>query len=275
MEYKKIQVRVKQIEEYLVITIRTKRGRQEIREVTKAQKEDLSLSFWGDEKKKVEETLLLSKKDIEKIQLGETVGKYAPRVLVESWVREQKEIRNHREKSIQNIDNLLKSIHKLFLKEKRILDRAEDCVNSDILPHMDGSAYLCLCVIVASALKEFLKGHGDPRRIKEWEALSVYDLIDREGKIERGQEDAFSYLSAKGLLFDDDYQIDFDSPEKIEKGEAQTISCKDLLESVVEVYKIRGIPAYNPSIESLRSSTARSSGDPKLIALYCDEDDDE
>ncbi len=266
--YKKTQVLVRMINGYLRIIIKTAYGKETIAQVCSAETNDLDLFFWGDTQvREIQDSIGLSPKERTLLIKGNTLGKYAPRSMVEYWVNKKKEATAVREASILRTDEVLRELHKLFLRERRMAKSNSKRVSSVIIPCMDGSTLLWLNVILG-AKKEFLRGHDDPRRIDEWDTMTPWDLLDEPDHVKRGYEEAWAYITARDFLFDDNYLIDLGDPyDKNSKG----INCADLLDNLIENCKGRKIDSsfVDPSISHLRASLSKKSGDPKFIKLYC------
>ena len=255
---------------YLRVNIRTKYGRKTAQKTCKAKEQDLDLIFWGDEQvRKVQDTIGLSPAERTLVAEGDTLGKYAPREAIDQWILEKKETRIKREISIERTQKVLDELHKLFMRERRQSKSITDHVHSGILPFMDGSTLLWLNVILA-AKKDFLRGHNDPRRIDEWDLLTPADLLDENGSIKRGNEEAWAYITARDFLFDDGYFIDLSGPDD---EKVKSLNCEDLLDNLIENCNSRATDStfVDPSIRHLRASLSKKSGDPKLIELYCKE----
>lgn len=266
--YERTQVKVSMVRGYLKINIRTKYGKRIIREACDAKNSDLNLIFWGEQKVKgIMKTLKLSRNERRLISEGDTLGKYAPRQHLEEWVEETKQHRIRREASLKYTEDVLNKLHKLFLRERRQLKSITERVNSGIIPFMDGSTLLWLNVIL-SAKKDFLRGHCDPRRVDEWDLLKPQDLLDENGVVKRGNEEAWAYVTARDFLFDDNYFIDIGNPYK---GEDKAVNCEDLLDNLIENCNSRMTDStfIDPSISHLRASLSKKSGDPMLIETYC------
>ena len=266
--YERTQIQVNMVRGYLRVKIRTKYGRRTAKAACKASKSDLNLIFWGDEQvRAVQDGIGLSAQERTLVAEGDVLGKYAPRELIETWIKDRKAARLQREKSIQFTEKVLRDLHKLFLRERRQSKAITDRVHSGIIPFMDGSTLLWLNVILA-AKKDFLRGHDDPRRIDEWDLLTPQDLLDESGGVKRGNEEAWAYVTARDFLFDDNYRIDLGNPED---GSNKSVNCEDLLDNLIESCNNKKTDStfVDPSMAHLRASLSRKSGDPKLIEIYC------
>ena len=254
--------------DYLVVIPATQTGTNSLLKDTRVKKDDLCISFWGSEQiRKTSELFGLSAKERMSLYQGQTLRKYIKRSLLITWAEEQKECREHREYIIEQIDVVSKALHKLFLKDKRLQRKAQAHVKSGILPFMDGSTLLWLNVILASK-KDFLRLHGDPRRASEWEQLRPEDLIEEDGSVKRGLDEAWQYITSRDFLLDDEYLIDIGDPIE---GTQKPVNLEQLLSWLIETCRGRSLDSsiLDPSIEHLRAKLARASGDPKLIILYC------
>jgi hypothetical protein len=98
--------------------------------------------------------------------------------------------------------------------------------------------------------------------------MKPQDLLDETGCVKRGNEEAWAYITARDFLFDDTYLIDIGDPAD---KNSKAINCEDLLDNLIENCKGRKLDSsiVDPSIEHLRTSLSRKSGDPRLIELYC------
>jgi len=230
------------------------------------------LPLYGEDISQAKEEMQLTEKESAALLSGEALSKRMPRDTIEKWVIENKERREKREDVLRRLEKVLKALHKLFLREKRSQKYTTEFVKSDIIAYMDGSTLLWLSVI-ASAKKEFLKLHDDPRRIESWDSASPMDLCSPNGEVKRGFEDAWAYLTARDFLLDDSYEIDIDCPKEVDEKLVSTksVNLETLLEYLIENCKNREIEAgiIDPSVNHLRRSLAKASGDPYLIAKYC------
>jgi hypothetical protein len=254
--------------DYLFIVPIYPSGRKTVMRDAAARQEDLLIQFWGKEQiRKVCDLLKLSAKERMGLYRGDSIARYVKRSLLTIWVEEQKDQRQHREQVIEKLELVSKALHKLFLRDKRLHKKALEHVKSGILPFMDGSTTLWLSVIISSK-KDFLRLHGDPRRILEWEHLELEDLIEEDGTVKRGLDDAWQYFTSKGFLLDDEYLVDIGNPEE---DTQKPVNLEQLLSWLIETCRGRSLDSsiVDPSIEHLRSELAKDSGDPKLIAIYC------
>lgn len=266
--YEKTQVQLHMVRGYLRVKIRTKYGRKTAKKSCKAKDSDLNLIFWGDEQvREVQDAIGLSPHERTLVAEGDTLGKYAPRECIDKWIEDRKQARIAREKSIEYTQSILDELHKLFMRERRQSKAITDRVHSGIIPFMDGSTLLWLNVILA-AKKDFLRGHDDPRRVDEWDLLKPQDILDESGGVKRGNEEAWAYITARDFLFDDGYRIDLGDPSD---DKDKSVNCEDLLDNLIENCKGRAKDSafVDPSMDHLRASLSKKSGDPRLIELYC------
>lgn len=257
------------IGDYLWVEPATKTSKANIKRELEVEDEDLSIPFWGPDIRKTCDIFNLSPIQRMSLRKGEAQKKYVERSLVTAWIEERKSIRRHRENVISLIDDVSTDLHKLFLQDRRYRRKAERTVESDIIPHMDGSTLLWLDVIL-KAKKDFLKLHADPRRIQEWwDDVTPEDLLEEDGTVKRGKEEVWLYVTARDFLLDDSYTIDLDEPDC-----NQGVSLEDLLDYLVESFGGKSLDSsfINPSISHLRAQIAKATGDPKLIAIYCAEE---
>jgi hypothetical protein len=261
-----IQAQIKMNFGYLKIMIKESSYKKQTLKTLRVEKEDLHVMFWGDES--VHSVMnLIGFLPSEKVSLveGDVLEKSVPTMSLAEWIKNNKQIRLRRRKSINSIEKLLSEL--FDLSYEKIIKSKKTCKikDSDIISFMDGSARLWLEVI-SSAKKDFLKGCEDPRRIEEWESLNPFDLLDESGNVKRGAEEAWTYVTARDFIFDDNYKINIGDPK-----DNKTVNYEDLLEYLIEVCQGRSIDAsvLDPSIKQARREIARKSGDPKLIAIYC------
>jgi len=250
--YEKIIVKLRFSDDYFTARVSSSFGKLQTKKRVECLDADLTARFWGrDSIQKIQDVLGLTTSEKISLRNGQTLGKYIPQTLMESWVRQRKEARVKREDTVRRIEKVLTALHKLFLKDRRYRRAAQGQVSSDIMPYMDGSTLLWLSVIL-SAKKDFLRYHDDPDR----------DEIE-------------DYKTARDFLLDEDYHIDLDLPEQRDKGKGKFVNLRDLLDFCIENCRGRKLDTglIDPSTEHLRSSLAKAAGDPKLIAKYCREKD--
>lgn len=240
---------------YLLIEVRSESVRQTLIKSVNATQDDMIIYIWGEDK--IRDLLSLAEvttKQRLQIRNGQTIGKYLPFSKVEEFVIERRDFRLKRDDVIARIDKVLKALNRFFLKELRRLKKArefiklQDSINPAIIHCMDGSALLWLNAILA-AKKDFLRWHYDPHK-----------------------EEIEDYVSARLFLLDDTYHVLMDGPESLEAGTAKYVNLRDILGLCMEQCKrmdLGPLWAVEPSVEQLRASLARASGDPKLIALLC------
>jgi hypothetical protein len=186
--------------------------------------------------------------------------------IIRGFFENQIKIDKKRLESIANVEKVQRNLQRLFLRDYRIRKEHNDFVKSDIIPSMDGSTLLWLGVIL-SAKKDFLKGYNNPKRISEWDLLNPRDLQEEDGTIKRGNEEPWSYITARDFLFDDNYRIDLGDPYS---SRDKTVNCKELLEFLIEICNSKELDSslLDPSMKHLRRSLAQESGDPKLVSIY-------
>jgi hypothetical protein len=143
----KIQVLVQMKNGYLRISVRKPGQRAAIKKLCAAEEKDLELLFWGETKvREIQNLMLLSRRERVLLAEGDTLGKRAPRKEIEEYIREKKQARLIREKSIIQTEKVLRELHKLFLRERRAAKATSRRVSSVIIPYMDGSTLLWLNV---------------------------------------------------------------------------------------------------------------------------------
>lgn len=234
-----------------------------IRTTCYAVDSDLRVSLWIND---LPDELEVSEEEYKALSDGKSLARKLDWYILRPWVTLQKQSRIIREGTLKGLESLLEKLSKLDDKEDEALSGRKERVSSDIIPSMDGSVDLWIRVL-ASAQRDFLRGYRDPERAEEWDMIAQEDLLDENGEVKRGQEEAWNFVTARDFLLDDDYYISFDSPEAMENGTGKEINCRDLIEWLIEVGA--GPSILDPSIEHLRARIAKASGDPQLISIYC------
>jgi len=245
----RMRARCRLEDKYLEVTPATKSGRNYLLRSCQARPDDLTYRVWIRDYEQlpvVRQRVGITAKDWQALQRGGEVVHLVPRLLMEGWVLAQKEARECRERVVRDIERTILALNRLFLKESRNL-AGKDRVECATIQSMDGSVLLWLAIILSAKL-DFLKYHWRPDR-----------------------EEIPDYVTARGFIFDDDYRIAFDSPERLEAGIGQTVSPAELIGLTLEATASRGLTpeVIYPSIHHLRATVARDSGDPQLIAIYC------
>ena len=99
---------------------------------------DTNLIFWEQERE-IYDVLNLSLKEIESLHKGMALKKYVKETFLKEESRKKRKRRERRKHVLQEIELVSKSLHKLFLKDKRLCKKANKYTESGILQFMDGS----------------------------------------------------------------------------------------------------------------------------------------
>jgi hypothetical protein len=177
-------------------------------------RDDTQIQVWSKSAKKaILDRVALSNRETIRLGRGEFLHKRIPIEDVLPLVRRNCKTRAFREIALQKSEETQHELHKLYLREERARRRNPPLVSSDIITAMDGSKRLWLMMLI-TAKSDFLEYHSNPEFRAKWGETEPGDLLDAQGKLRRGLEDVYTYVTAKGLLFDDDYEINVD-PEMI------------------------------------------------------------
>jgi len=183
--------------------------------------------------------------------------------LVQEW-KEQKT------RLLEEIDEAKRFMHKMALRDDRLVKKAKNWTACDIVNWMDGSILLWFSVIL-SAKRDFIEYYDYPNR---WEIKD--------------------FVTAYGLLFRDDYRITIDCAlphqcKKCTRGEVEGKLCKicggrgikyekkgrevnleELLEFCIEACSSKKVEVsfLDPSVQHLRKNLALAVGNQKLAAKF-------
>jgi len=171
-----------------------------------------------------------------------------------------REVEQKKDEKVIVLDKILRELHKLHLKEERYLKKAKHRYPyNDTLEYMDGSVRQWLTIIL-TAERDFLAFNND---------LNRWDNED--------------YITARSLLFRDDYEIDIGKGVYVEgngkkssasmndTGEGVYVNLRDLLEYLIaamETMKL-SVSVRKPTVERIRHYMAKTSGDPSLMERFC------
>lgn len=169
----------------------------------------LVLLYKEEEKQAILSRMQLQTGDLPAISRGDHVHKRLPIEAIVPLIRRNVKARELRQKALERAEQIQYELHKLYLRDERTRRKNPPSIGSDIIASMDGSRKLWLMMLLM-AKNDFLEYHSNPTFRVEWEDTKLEDLLDAKGKLRRGYEEVYAYITAKGLLFDDNYEIDID-----------------------------------------------------------------
>lgn len=171
------------------------------------------------------------------------------------------------QKLLEREERILRQIHKILLKQQRLLDKAKSPRRYDKINWMDGSVCLWLCVI-EMAKRDFIAYYNNPDK---------WNLKTPIGRI---------WVSAYAFLFRDDYRISLNITEcKTCKDRSEEYDCKtckgrkvvkassgrkfslaDILDICREACPSRkiNISVLNPSVQKIRDRLVEDINDEWL-----------
>ncbi len=271
---------------YLKVKASSTFGRQLLLGLVPGSKErDLQTSLWGEEQllEIAMSQARLPGWERTRLMEGGLVEATLPVVTLSNWASVQLETRLEREASISRTDKVMTALHKLFLREKRMSKAALGRVDSDILPHMDGSTLLWLGVIL-SAKKDFLRGHQD-EDLESEDYRFAYGFLfnDNYTVIIEPDMEPCPDCNAEGLHYKIDPPREKTDPPCptcngfhkyggwIPADTGKESNLEGILDTLIENCNSRSIDSsfVDPSITHLRASLAKKSGDSRLITLFC------